>query len=54
MKPRQSARLHTLELPLQNIPLLIPSAVVAEVINPPLLTPVPFGQPPGWWGPPEP
>lgn len=45
MKPRQSARLHTLELPLQNIPLLIPSAVVAEVINPPLLTPVPFGQP---------
>lgn len=45
MKPRQSARLHTLELPLQNIPLLIPSAVVAEVINPPLLTPVPYGQP---------
>ena len=45
MKPRQSARLHTLELPLQNIQLLIPSAVVAEVINPPLLTAVPFGQP---------
>ena len=45
MKPHQSARLHTLELPLQNIPLIIPSAVVAEVINPPLLTPVPYGQP---------
>ena len=45
MKPHQSTRLHTLELPLQNIPLIIPSAVVAEVINPPLLTPVPYGQP---------
>jgi len=45
MKPRLSARLHTLELPLQSMPLLIPSAVVAEVINPSLVTPVPFGQP---------
>jgi chemosensory pili system protein ChpC len=44
-KPRVGPRLHSLEVPLDGITLIVPSAAVAEVINPLTLTPVPFGQP---------
>jgi chemotaxis signal transduction protein len=47
MKPRAPAgpRLHSLELPLKGLTLIVPSASVAEVINPIDMTPVPFGEP---------
>lgn len=44
-KPRVGPRLHSLEVPLDGITLIVPSAVVAEVINPLTLAPVPFSQP---------
>ena len=45
MKPRSGPRLHSLEVPLEGTTLLLPSAAVAEVINPVFLTPVPFSHP---------
>ena len=45
MKPRSGPRLHSLEVPLEGTTLLLPSAAVAEVINPAFLTPVPFCHP---------
>jgi chemosensory pili system protein ChpC len=45
-KPAAGPRLHALEISLEGITLLMPSASVAEVINPMALTPVPFG--PAW------
>src|SRR3990167_4209641 len=45
MKPRSGPRLHSLEVPLEGSTLLLPSAAVAEVINPVFLTPVPFCHP---------
>ena len=45
MKPRSGPRLHSLEVPLEGTTLLLPSAAVAEVINPIALAPVPFSQP---------
>lgn len=44
-KPRSGPRLHSLEVPLNGITLLVPSAAVAEVINLQNMAPVPFGQP---------
>lgn len=44
-KPRSGPRLHSLEVPLDGITLLVPSAAVAEVINPLSMAPVPFSQP---------
>ena len=44
MKPRTGPRLHSLEVPLEGVTLLLPSAAVAEVINPVNLSPVPFSQ----------
>lgn len=44
-KPRTGPRLHSLEVPLDGIALLVPSAAVAEVINLQNMAPVPFGQP---------
>src|SRR3972149_2876265 len=44
-KPRVSPRLHSLEVPLDGLTLIVPSAAVAEVINPLTLAPVPFSQP---------
>lgn len=38
-------RLHTLILPTQSHGLLIPSAMTAEVINVPTISPIPFSQP---------
>ena len=43
--PRVGPRLHSLEVPLDGLTLIIPSAAVAEVINSLTLTPVPFSQP---------
>ena len=45
MKPRSPSRLHLLEIPLEGAALLVPSATVAEVINPQNISPVPFSQP---------
>ncbi len=44
-KPRVGPRLHSLEVPLDGMTLIVPSAAVAEVINPLTLAPVPFSQP---------
>jgi chemosensory pili system protein ChpC len=44
-QPRVGPRLHSLEVPLDGLTLIVPSAAVAEVINPLTLTPVPFSQP---------
>lgn len=44
-KPQSGPRLHSLEVPLGRITLLVPSAAVAEVINLQNMVPVPFGQP---------
>ncbi len=46
MKPRARTghRLHSLEVPLQGVTLIVPSAAVAEVINPINMTPVPFSE----------
>ena len=44
-KPRTGPRLHSLEVPLDGITLLLPSAAVAEVINLQDMAPVPFSQP---------
>jgi chemosensory pili system protein ChpC len=44
-KPRTGPRLHSLEVPLDGRTLLVPSAAVAEVINPQSLALVPFSQP---------
>ncbi len=45
-KPAPGPRLHSLELPLDGVTLLVPSAAVAEVINPQAtMAPVPFSQP---------
>jgi chemosensory pili system protein ChpC len=44
-KPRSSPRLHSLEVPLEGITLLLPSAAVAEVINLQNMAPVPFSLP---------
>jgi len=44
-KPRTGPRLHSLEVPLDGSTLLVPSAAVAEVINPQKFVPVPFSQP---------
>ena len=44
-KPRVGPRLHSLEVPLDGLTLIVPSASVAEVINPLTLAPVPFSQP---------
>ena len=44
-KPRAGPRLHSLEVPLDGLTLIVPSAAVAEVINPLTLAPVPFSQP---------
>jgi chemosensory pili system protein ChpC len=43
--PRPAAPLHVLEVPITDLTLLVPSASVAEVINPSALTPVPFSEP---------
>ena len=45
-KPRTGPRLHSLEVPLDGITLLVPSAAVAEVTNPFDLHPVPGA--PAW------
>ncbi|MBI3545397.1 MAG: chemotaxis protein CheW [Gammaproteobacteria bacterium] len=45
MKARAGVRLHSLEVPLAGNTLLVPSAAVAEVINPIPFSPVPFSQP---------
>ncbi len=45
MKARAGVRLHSLEVPLAGTTLLIPSAAIAEVINPISVTAVPFSQP---------
>lgn len=45
MKSRSGPRLHLLEVPLEGATLLVPSAAVAEVINPLMMTPIPFSQP---------
>ena len=44
-KPRSGPRLHSLEVPLDGSTLLVPSAAVAEVINPQSVAPVTFSQP---------
>ena len=44
-KPRSGPRLHSLEVPLDGMTLLVPSAAVAEVINMQHMAPVPFSQP---------
>lgn len=44
-KPRTGPRLHSLEIPLEEFTLLLPSAAVAEVINLQNMAPVPFSQP---------
>lgn len=44
-KPHAGPRLHSLEVPLDGITLIIPSAAVAEVINPQAMAPIPFGEP---------
>jgi chemosensory pili system protein ChpC len=44
-KPHTGPRLHSLEVPLDGITLLVPSAAVAEVINLQNMAPVPFSQP---------
>lgn len=44
-KPRSGTRLHSLEVPLDGITLLVASAAVAEVINMQHMAPVPFSQP---------
>lgn len=44
-KPHSGARVHSLEVPLDGITLLVPSAAVAEVINLQNLAPVPLTQP---------
>jgi len=46
MKARRAGpRLHALEVPLEGMTLLVPSASVAEVVNPSSLTAVPFSEP---------
>ena len=45
MKTRTGPRLHSLEVPLEGTTLLVPSAAVAEVINPITMAQVPFSQP---------
>ncbi len=45
MKSRTGPRLHSLEVPLEGATLLVPSAAVAEVINPLIMAPIPFSQP---------
>lgn len=46
MKPSQALdRVHTLILPLAGFSLLVPSSLIAEVINPVTLTPVPQADP---------
>ena len=47
MKPRTHTgqRLHSLEVPLEGVTLIVPSAAVAEVINPIDMAPVPFSEP---------
>lgn len=46
MKARRAGpRLHALEVPLEGLTLLVPSASVAEVVNPSSLTVVPFSEP---------
>jgi len=42
---RAGPRLHALEVPLEGMTLLVPSASVAEVVNPSNLTAVPFSAP---------
>jgi chemotaxis signal transduction protein len=43
---RQTAdRVHTLEIPIGGLSLLLPSATIAEVVGAPELSPVPLGQP---------
>ncbi|GAB4510687.1 MAG: hypothetical protein Tsb0026_12880 [Sulfuricaulis sp.] len=44
-KPRSGPRLHSLEVPLEGMTLLVASAAVAEVINLQNMAPVPFSQP---------
>ena len=44
-KPRVGPRLHSLEVPLDGLTLIVPSAAVAEVVNSLTLTPVPFSHP---------
>lgn len=44
-KTRSRARLHLLEISLEGASLLVPSATVAEVINPQYMSPIPFSQP---------
>jgi chemosensory pili system protein ChpC len=44
-KPHSGPRLHSLEVPLDGMTLLVPSAAVAEVINMQNMAPVPFSQP---------
>lgn len=44
-KPRSGPRMHSLEVPLDGMTLLVASAAVAEVINLQNLAPVPFSQP---------
>jgi chemosensory pili system protein ChpC len=44
-KPRSRPRLHLLEISLEGTSLLVPSATVAEVINPQNMAPIPFSQP---------
>lgn len=45
MKARTTQQIHTLEIPLQGTTLLIPSASVAEVINPVEVSAIPFSEP---------
>jgi chemosensory pili system protein ChpC len=44
-RARTGPRLHSLEIPLEGVTLIVPSAAVAEVINPIHMTPVPFSEP---------
>jgi len=44
-RARTGPRLHSLEIPLEGVTLILPSAAVAEVINPISMSPVPFSEP---------
>lgn len=46
MARRQTAdRIHTLEIPIRGLSLLLPSATIAEVVSAPELSPVPLSEP---------
>lgn len=44
-RPAYTQRLHTLEIPVRGLSLLLPSSAIAEVVSVAPLTPVPFAPP---------